>query len=117
MAESAYIAQQMTQEEKPKYLYKVITVEAWKKSQDQPSLMLSDDDRQFIHFSRDDQLERIINKYWSSIPEFIVLKIDTERLPGNMVFEANPGGTAKYYHLYNGAIPMAAVIEVAIRIS
>ena len=28
-----------------------------------------------------------------------------------MVLEANPGGAAKYYHLYNGSIPLSAVIS------
>lgn len=41
----------------------------------------------------------------------MVLKIDPSKLIGKLVFEVNPGGTQKYYHLYNGKIPLNAVIE------
>lgn len=97
------------EEPAPKYLYKVVSTEDWKASEQ--SIKLAPADNDFIHFSREDQLDRIITKYWSDVPEFFVLKIDTEKLPGKLVFEANPGGTAKYYHLYDGSIPVDAVVE------
>ena len=86
-------------------------MENWEASQNTDSLKLSIDDNAFIHFSRDDQLERITSKYWSKAPQYIVLKVDTAKLPGKMVFESNPGSTTKYYHLYEGSIPMVAVAE------
>lgn len=95
----------------PRYLYKVLSVEDWKKSQGMESVKLADADHDFIHLAREDQLERIVKKYWSTVPEYIVLKIDTTKLPGNLVFEANPGGENKYYHLYDGSIPLKAVID------
>lgn len=98
----------------PHYLYKVISKENWAASQHAHYVQLSDDDSAFIHFSTEEQLPRITSKYWKDVPEYVVLKVDTARLPGNMVFEANPGGTSKYYHLYNGSIPMKAVVEAKI---
>lgn len=95
----------------PKYLYKVLSFEDWKKSQGSESVKLSEADHHFIHFSKKDQLERIIEKYWTNCPEFVVLKIDIKNLPGKLIFEANPGGINKYYHLYNGSIPISAVVE------
>jgi uncharacterized protein (DUF952 family) len=95
----------------PKYLYKVISVENWKKSQGRDSVQLTEDDKDFIHLAREDQLDRIIEKYWNHVPEFMVLKIDTAKLPGKLIFEANPGGANKYYHLYEGSIPLKAVVE------
>jgi len=99
------------QEIVPPYLYKVISKENWKQSQSAKSLALSLDDQAFIHFSKEDQLERITAKYWSSVPEYMLLKISTAKLPGKLVFEANPGGTSKYYHLYEGSIPLEAIVE------
>lgn len=95
----------------PQYLYKVLSVEDWKKSQSMEVVKLTDADQDFIHLARDDQLDRIVRKYWDKAPEYIVLKIDTTKLPGKLVFEANPGGENKYYHLYGGSIPLKAVIE------
>jgi len=97
--------------EGPQFLYKVLSSEDWKASQDKEVLQLPSADDAFIHLSKEDQLDRLIQKYWSNVSEFYVLKIDTSQLPGDLVFEVNPGGTAKYYHLYNGSIPLDAVVE------
>jgi uncharacterized protein (DUF952 family) len=72
---------------------------------------LTEADQDFIHLAREDQLNRIVGKYWDEVPEYVVLKIDTKKLPGKLVLEANPGGENKYYHLYDGSIPLKAVVE------
>lgn len=95
----------------PQYLYKVLSVEDWKTSQSMDVVKLTDADQDFIHLAREDQLDRIMRKYWDKVPEYVVLKIDTKKLPGKLVFEANPGGENKYYHLYGGSIPLKAVVE------
>ena len=95
----------------PQYLYKVLSVEDWKKSQSMEVVKLTEVDQDFIHLAREDQLNRIVGKYWDEVPEYVVLKIDTKKLPGKLVFEANPGGENKYYHLYDGSIPLKAVVE------
>lgn len=103
--------QMFANEEAPQYLYKILSKEDWIASQNQEHLQLPAADEAFIHFSLENQVERIVAKYWNGVPEFFVLKIDPKKLPGKMVFETNPGGSAKYYHLYEGAIPHNAIVE------
>ncbi len=99
-----------SQEEKvPQYLYKVLSLDSWEKSQSQAAILLPKDDAKFIHLSKEDQLNRVTEKYWSHVPEYVILKLETAKLPGKLVYEANPGGTSKYYHLYSGSIPLKAI--------
>lgn len=106
------IAWQKSEKEKtPQYLYKILSIDDWKKSQGMEFVKLTDADQEFIHLARQDQLDRIAEKYWNKSNEYIVLKINTSKLPGNLVFESNLGGESKYYHLYNGSIPLNAVFE------
>jgi uncharacterized protein (DUF952 family) len=94
----------------PQHLFKIISVENWRASEGKKTVQLSQNDEKFIHFATKDQLNDIIVKYWSGVPKYVVLKIDAAKLPGKLVFEKNPGGTNKYYHLYKGSIPMDAVV-------
>jgi len=84
----------------------------WAKSRETVHLPSMDAD--FIHLSTEDQLERIIKKFWVDVSEYVVLKIETEKLPGKLVLETNPGGTNQYYHLYDGSIPLSAIVETKI---
>lgn len=95
-----------------KTLYKVLSKEKWRASQSCPTLQLSKDDDNFIHLATKEQLNRIIDKFWAGNPNYVILEVDMPLTTGRLVFEANPGGTNKYYHLYEGSIPMAAVTEI-----
>ncbi|MBA3238829.1 MAG: peptide deformylase [Parachlamydiaceae bacterium] len=95
----------------PKYLYKILSLRLWDASQKNAHLVLSAEDEAFIHLSTKSQLNNILKKYWSNIPQFVVLKVETSKLHGKLVYETNPGGTSKYYHLYQGLIPLNSVIE------
>lgn len=95
----------------PQYLYKIVSMENWEKSLEKEALVLSSDDDAFIHFSKEEQLERILKKYWADVPEYVILKVESRSLNGVLVYETNPGGEAKYYHLYEGSIPKDAIIE------
>lgn len=97
--------------ETPKYLYKILSLRSWQASQHSKRLTLPIEDDAFVHLSRDDQLERIILKYWPNATQYVILKIDTAKLQGKLVFEANPGGTSRYYHLYDGHIPFSSIVE------
>lgn len=94
----------------PKYLFKILSIENWKSS-DASKVKLAAEDDSFIHLSRDDQLDKIIDKFWANVQQFVVLKIDSSKLPGKLVFETNPGGLNKYYHLYGGWIPLSSILE------
>lgn len=99
----------------PEYLYKVMSLEQWQKSQDLDQISLSDDDANFIHLSTEEQLEHVVKKYWANSPNFIVIELEVSRLPGELVFEANEGGTTKYFHLYDGYLPKSAIASYEIR--
>ncbi len=102
---------EMQQIRPPKFLYKIISLENWETSQAQSTVQLAPDDADFVHLAREDQLGGILGKYWNSVPEYVLLKLDTSKLHGRWAYEANPGGTAKYYHLYGGSIPFEAIAE------
>lgn len=95
----------------PFYLYKILSKQNWESSKTSNFLLLPPEDQEFIHFSTEEQLERIISKYWKDVPEYLILKVDPNKLIGQLILEANPGGSSKYYHLYNGSIPKSAIIE------
>ena len=95
----------------PQYLYKILSLRNWQATQNRNTVALPGEDHDFIHFSKEEQLEKIVAKYWSNVPEYVVLKIDANRLAGEMVYETNPGGSTQYYHLYNGFIPIQAIVE------
>ena len=92
-------------------LYKIVSPEQWFKSNQHDILTLDSNDKKFIHFSTEEQLPRIIKKYWAN-KKRVVLTIDPQKLPGKMVLEANRPGGDKYYHLYNGSIPHNAVVAI-----
>ena len=96
---------------KPKHLYKIISLNHWNQSQQEVTIHLTEHDKEFIHLAEEDQLEKILEKFWNGIPEFVILKLDTAKLSGQLILESNPGGKNKYYHLYNGVIPLHAVLE------
>lgn len=95
----------------PDFVYKIVSIEQWQASQSQHELVLTEADDKFIHLSKEYQVSHVEQKYWPSTPH-IVLKLDAKKLKGRLVYEANPNGTTKYWHLYDGAIPVDAVTEV-----
>ncbi len=97
------------------YLYKIISPENWKESQSQNCVKLAKEDDEFIHLATESQLQKIIDKYWGNASAYVILKVAVNRLPGELVYEANPGGTNKYYHLYGGAIPRDSIVEFKIK--
>lgn len=95
-------------------LYKVLPYELWQNSQGKELLVLGPMDDEFIHFSTEAQVEKTAAKFFADVPCYVVVKVDVSKLKGELVLESNPGGTTKYYHLYNGAIPRSAVVEYRI---
>ena len=104
-------SEEIVQAQTPDFLYKILSLENWNASQQKEALVLSKDDEAFIHFSQEDQLDRIASKYWTNVPEYVVLKVNTSKVTGKLVYENNPGSTNKYYHLYEGSIPTDAVVD------
>lgn len=96
----------------PEYLYKIVSPEEWKESQIQNQIVPSSMDRDFIHLSTETQLAPIAQKYWKNM-DYIILKLASKKLTGRMAYEANPGGINLYYHLYEGRIPLDAVVDIS----
>lgn len=94
----------------PKELFRVMAVEEWERSQQKAFLEVGEKDKEFIHLATEVQLPRIIEKYWKGRPH-VVLKLDTRLFEGRLVLEKNPGGSGLYWHLYDGRIPLCAVIS------
>jgi uncharacterized protein (DUF952 family) len=95
----------------PEYLYKIVSPEQWQESLLQKEVVLSPMDEEFIHLAKEDQVPHIAQKFWDR-QDYIVLKLDPKKLNGRLAYEANPGGSTLYYHLYHGSIPCDAVVDV-----
>lgn len=95
----------------PNYLYKIISIKQWNESQSQNRVLSSSMDLDFIHLAEEEQVPIVIQKFWSN-QDHIILKLDPNKLAGRLVYETNPGGVTLYYHLYEGSIPLDAVVQV-----
>jgi len=94
------------------HLYKVLSVAAWHQSQQGTTLKTGVIDADFIHLATAEQLDRVLTKFWGNEAEYFVIEVDPKKFTGRLVLESNPGGETKYYHLYNGSIPLSSVIDV-----
>jgi len=101
----------MIQNTTPEYLYKVISPEQWQKSLQQNEVVGSSIDEDFIHLAREDQVQHVVSKFWNNM-DYVVLKLDTKKILGRLIYETNPGGSTQYYHLYEGKIPLDAVVDI-----
>lgn len=104
---------QNTENHIPQYLYKIVSPEDWQRSKSQKILETSSMDENFIHLSTKEQLPHIAQKFWKN-KDYVILTLDTKKLVGRLVYETNPGGTTLYYHLYEGKIPLDAVMDASL---
>ena len=111
-AEYAKVETKMGTIEAPKFLYKLLSIQDWADSRQKNFVQLSQVDHPFVHLATENQLEKVAEKFWATIPQYVILKLETSQLAGRLVYEANPAGTNKYYHLYDGAIPLKSIVEV-----
>lgn len=98
------------------FLYKVLAKSDWELSQNEGRLRRCSIDKDFIHLAMEGQIQKVLEKFWAAGPEYVVLKLDSKKFKGRLVKEKNPGGTQEYYHLYDGFIPLNAVVELKNRI-
>jgi SEC-C motif-containing protein len=95
----------------PENLYKIVSLDDWAKSQKAAEIVRSSIDKAFVHLAREDQVAHVVDKFWSKSNVFILLKLSSDNLVGELRYETNPGGQTKYYHLYDGKIPLVAVVQ------
>lgn len=98
----------MEEQINPEYLYKIVSQEQWQESLLRNEVMISPMDKDFIHLAKEDQVARVVQKFWSHM-DYVVLKLISRKLPGRLIYEVNAGGNTKFYHLYEGSIPLEAV--------
>ena len=104
---------EMTQEISiPKYLYKVVSFETWQTCRETQELKLSTMDNEFIHLATEEQLPYVINKFWAG-KHYFILKVEREKLIGKLVYESNRSKSDKFFHLYEGSIPLYSITEVS----
>lgn len=103
----------MIQNSTPEYLYKIISQEQWQKSLLENKVIGSSIDEEFIHLAKEDQVDHVVKKFWNNM-DYIVLRLASKKLVGRLIYEKNPGGSTEYYHLYEGNIPLDAVVEVTV---
>ena len=101
----------MKEEIPPLYLYKIVSKEQWQDSLPLKKIITSSIDIDFIHLAKQDQIIHVAQKFWNNT-DYVVLKVSSKKLIGRLIYENNPGGSNKYYHLYDGYIPLDAVEEV-----
>jgi uncharacterized protein (DUF952 family) len=94
------------------YLYKILSKQDWLDSEALGFVKPLALDDKFIHLAEAQQVEQIVAKFWAGEPEVMIAKLDADKFIGRLVKEKNPGGTTEYNHLYDGKIPLAAVVEV-----
>lgn len=99
----------------PQYLYLILSEEDWKQSQQLNKLVLSKEHEQFIHLAQKEQIQRVVDKFFKESNP-IVLTIDVKKMSGRLVYEVNPGGANKYFHLYKGSIPFEAIVKACFQI-
>jgi len=104
---------QEIQSSDPEFLYKIVSKKQWQESLLRNEVVSSPLDSDFIHLTTEEQVTNVIQKFWNN-KDYIILKLTSNKLVGVLINETNPGGTNKYYHLYNGSIPLEAVKDVTI---
>lgn len=97
----------------PEYLFKIVSKEQWEESLHGHAMVLSVLDKDFIHLAKEEQVAHVVQKFWGG-RSYIILKLASKKLKGRLVYETNPGGATKYYHLYDGSIPLKAVVDVTV---
>jgi len=96
----------------PEHLYRIVSTEQWQESLLQNQVVNSSLDKDFIHLATEEQLTHIVQEFWNN-KDHIILKLASKKLKGRLVYEVNPGGTTLYYHLYEGNVPLDAVVDIS----
>jgi len=66
----------------------------------------------FVHCCKPDQLQGVIERYYSGATGLLLLHIDSDNLIPELVYENTVGGDELFPHVY-GEINMDAVVQIA----
>lgn len=65
----------------------------------------------FIHCCKPEQLQGVLERYYSGVTGLLLLHIDSDLLLSELVFENTVGGEELFPHVY-GEINMDAVVQI-----
>lgn len=101
----------MTDAPVPRHLYRLVRAPKWKDAAANGFFAGSDHDKAdgFVHLSTGDQVEGTADRYFAGLTDVLLLKLDRDRLHGDVRMERSSGGDL-YPHLY-GSVPLEAVLE------
>ncbi|NOT90567.1 DUF952 domain-containing protein [Ferruginibacter sp.] len=93
-------------------IYHVVNTPAWEKAlelgyYEAPSLATEG----FIHASKQEQVEGVINRYYAGQTDLLVLHIDEGKLEAVHIFEIAPSVNEEFPHIY-GRINLDAVVDI-----
>lgn len=93
-------------------IYHVVTKNLWKTAQDKgfyeaPSLDLEG----FIHFSRQEQVQGVLERYYKGQTDLLLLQVEESKLTANLKYELAPSVNELFPHLF-GPLNLDAVITV-----
>ena len=96
------------------YIYHIVLPQVWKTAQHE-TLYAADSlaNEGFIHCSYEEQLDGVVERYYSSVPEVVILKLEIGKLTSKLVSEPSTGGEI-YPHIY-GPINLDAVVNAEAR--
>lgn len=93
-------------------IYHITTAEEWNNAKSTGAYeSASLKEEGFIHCAQDNQVEGVLERYFSGQTGLVKLVIDTDRLSSRFVFDWSPSTQDTFPHVY-GPINTEAVIEV-----
>ncbi len=97
----------------PEVLIKVVSRETWEKSQTSEVLPPQELDikHNYIHLATKEQVDWVISKFWGG-KEYVLLYLDPNKLKGTLKYESNTSKTSKFFHLYDGNIPLSSIQKI-----
>lgn len=92
-------------------IYHIVTPEVWEKFKDENEYEAESLTTEgFIHCSFAEQLEGVLQRYYSGAEKVLILTIEPEKLTSKLVNEPSTGGEI-YPHIY-GKINRASIVEI-----
>lgn len=93
------------------YIYHIVLPEIWESFKGRPSYQPAGLQTEgFIHCSYEQQLDAVLQRYYSGTDRVLILKLDTEKLRSKLVEEPSTGGEI-YPHIY-GRLNFNAVVGI-----
>ena len=92
-------------------IYHIVTPEVWEKIKDEDFYEAESlQTENFIHCSYAEQLDAVLDRYYTDAGKVLIMELETEKLTSKLVEEPSTGGEI-YPHIY-GKINREAIVEI-----